>query len=62
MVFNIPTVGEDRLEKLKKVLSGVFSLQNMYKFNDYYPLNEEGKTKVFLTFFKSFFLFLLVDF
>nr|CAD2172972.1 unnamed protein product [Meloidogyne enterolobii] len=45
MVFNIPTVGEDRLEKLKKVLSGVFSLQNMYKFNDYYPLNEEGKTK-----------------
>ncbi|KAF7636894.1 Eukaryotic translation initiation factor 3 subunit B [Meloidogyne graminicola] len=45
MVFNIPIIGEERLEKLKKVLSGVFSLQNMYKFNDYYPLSEDGKTK-----------------
>ena len=46
MVFNIPIVGEDRLEKLKKVLTGVFSLQNLYKFNDNYPLSDNGKTKV----------------
>uniref|UniRef100_A0A914HAV1 Eukaryotic translation initiation factor 3 subunit B n=1 Tax=Globodera rostochiensis TaxID=31243 RepID=A0A914HAV1_GLORO len=47
MVFNIPTISSDRLPKLRNVLAGVFSIQNTYKYNDNYPLSEDGKTKGF---------------
>jgi hypothetical protein len=46
MVFNIPVVGSDRLPKLRNVLAGLFSIQNVYKYTDHYPLDDEDKTKV----------------
>lgn len=45
MVFNIPVINSDRLPKLQNVLSGIFSIQNTYKYNDHYPVDSEGKTK-----------------
>ena len=46
VVYNIPVVGSDRLPKLRNVLSGIFSIQNAYKYIEHFPVDENGKTKV----------------
>lgn len=46
MVFNIPVITANRLPKLRSVLAGVFSIQNTYKYNDHYPMDEDERTKV----------------
>lgn len=45
VVFGIPCVGEDRLEKLKKVLGKLFDIPHK-NYKDFYPLNEKKETKV----------------
>lgn len=46
MVFGIPIVGEDRLEKLKNVLKKLFSVTHP-DYKDKYPLDSDRNTKVF---------------
>lgn len=47
MVFNIPVVGEDRLVKLRNVLGKLFAMPSK-DYKDFYPMNEENSTKVFV--------------
>lgn len=49
VIFGIPIVGEDRLEKLKKVLGKLFAMPNE-NYKDFYSFNEQKVTKVCLFF------------
>lgn len=44
VVDNLPKVDQVKLEKLKAVISKVYSKIGICR-NEYYPLDEEGKTK-----------------
>jgi len=44
VVDNLPKVDQVKLEKLKAVISKVYSKFGVCR-NEYYPLDEEGKTK-----------------
>lgn len=44
IVDNLPKVDQGKLEKLKVVVSKVYSKFGVCR-NEYYPLDEEGKTK-----------------
>jgi translation initiation factor 3 subunit B len=44
VVDNLPKVDQQKLEKLKAVISKVYSKSGVCR-NEYYPLDEEGKTK-----------------
>lgn len=45
IVSGIPIVGENRLSKLKSVLGKIFGRIHP-EFNDFYPVDDNGSTKV----------------